>query len=292
MQLFFELKGGDTYDQDNTFYDGSAIINKGTVYLPLTLMCQFFDVSYSTISGSEYGTILRITSDDVILTDSEFLRAARSVMRTYYTNYNQTGSAVPAITSAPVATAAPVSSAAPQEEESHEDEQVTLSFVGAPTEDILEALSESGVNACFFFTAEEVLDAPDLVRQTIGEGHSIGVWCASDPETDYPETAALLFEAARVAVLLVAAPAALSEACRSYAETEGLVFCDCDLSTAVDADAYASAPYSAEIWLGNSSAQAVSLRLGCDADNALILRQLLSTLRSGKYELAVPRETD
>ena len=81
-QIFFELTSGKTYDGDGNQYTAPAILRSGVVYLPLSLMRRFFDhISYSYISGNEYGSILRITTSDVVLNDTEFLQAARTLMR-------------------------------------------------------------------------------------------------------------------------------------------------------------------------------------------------------------------
>ena len=145
-QLFFELNSGDTYDGDDTHYSGaSAIVRSGAVYLPLGLMYRFFGgFSYSYISGNEYGSILRFTTDAVILTDTEFLRAAKNTMRTYYLAYNAEAEPEVTPTSSPVQTEEPLPTP-----ETHEGERVTLSFTGAPTDRVLSTLAQGRVKTCF-----------------------------------------------------------------------------------------------------------------------------------------------
>ena len=74
-------------------------------------------------------------------------------------------------------------------------------------------------------TADEVRENPGVIRRIVGEGHGIGVLCSEDPAAEYQETADLIFEAARVnTVLIAAALPEFDKACTSAAEENGLVF--------------------------------------------------------------------
>lgn len=284
-QLFFELNSGDTYDGDDTHYgSASAIVRNGTVYLPLSMMYRFFGgFSYSYISGNEYGSILRLTTDAVVLTDTEFLRAARNTMRTYYLAYNAEIESEPTPSPTPIQTAEP--SPPP---ETHEGERVTLSFSGLPTERILSTLSQHRIATCFFLTAEDVRSDPDMVRRAVGEGHSLGVWCAEDFSAEYAEAAALLFEAARVRTILTAGPAEKAEEFRTAAEDEGMVWCDGNSAVAEGTPAYV---YNVSAWLENAGGRP-SLRLNCGTDSASNIGQILQYLNIQRYDVVSPRETN
>ena len=307
-QLFFELNSGDTYDGDDNHYSASAIFRNGTVYLPLSLMYRFFGgFSYSNIAGNEYGSILRLTTDAVVLTDTEFLRAARNTMRTSYQAYMAENTPdptpTPTPTPAPTPTAAPTPTPVPtptpavtatpvptQEPVTHEGERVLLSFAGLPTERILNTLSRSRLTGCFYLTAEDVRSDPDMVRRMLGEGHSVGVWCSEDLAAEYAAVSELLFEAARARTIQVSAPAAYAETCRAQAAELDLVWRGAEFSTAEE-DGGAVPFYSVTAWLGEITRDH-ALLLGCDAANAQLLSQLLPYLISQKYEIISLRETD
>lgn len=320
-QLFFEMSGGDTYDGENNHYSGSAIVRGGTVYLPLNLMYRFFgNFNYSYLTGSEYGTVLRITTDAVVLTDAEFLRAARNAMRSYAASWNAeaatptpspvptaTASPLPVPTPYPTATAVPAPSGTPavlpagepEEPKTHKGERLTLSFAGLPGEAVLETLREKGVETCFFLTAEELRADPDLVRRIIGSGHLVGLLCAAAPaEADAPEeqpedrlraelseAAGLLFACARQRAMLFAAPDAAAETCRSAAAEEGMVWCP-----ASNAEGGAGA-YTAAMWLENTNLENPRLRVSL-ADGGQGLGRLLQYAEEQQYTLTHPWETD
>ena len=278
-QLFFELTSGKTYDGDGTEYSGAAILRSGVVYLPLGLMCRFFDhISYSYLTGNEYGSILRITTSDVVLGDTEFLQAARTLMRAYYVDYNsRPAEADPTGMPEPVPPAAPAV-------ETHEGERLTLSFSGAPTAETLDALGRYGVKACFFLRGEDILADPDALRRALGEGHTLGVRCGGDPE-EFSAAAALLFEAAKETTILIAPEGGDAEALEALITAEGLAVCESGYEGAADLRAVAE-------WLETAArarSAGASLRLETGGGN---LVQVLNYLTAQKYDIAPPREMD
>lgn len=283
-QLFFELTSGKTYDGDGTDYSGAAILRSGAVYLPLGLVCRFFDhISYSYIAGNEYGSILRITTGDVVLSDAEFLQAARTLMSTYYADYNSR----PVETDPPagvVGTPEPMPARptpAPAEE-THEGEKLTLSFSGAPTAETLDALDRYGVKTCFFLSVEEIPADPDALRRALGAGHTLGIRCGGDP-AEFSAAAALLFEAAKETTILIAPEGDDTEEYEALTATEDLVVCESEYVGAADLRAVAE-------WLEGAArgrAAGVSLRLGTGEGN---LVQVLNYLTAQKYDIAPPRE--
>ena len=270
-QLSFDIMNGKTYDGDNYKYSVSGIVRSGNVYVPLNFTSRFFGgISYSQIAGNEYGSILRITNGSEVLTDAEFLRAAKSAMRTYAMSYQGP-------------TTNPQTPETPPEN-IHEGEPVDLSFIGLPAAGILERLTQNNATACFFLTAEDVRSAPDTVRRLVCGGHSLGVYCMEDLAAEYEETAALMFAAARAVPELVTAGAEYAEACRELARMAGLVYCEFDLNSA-DSNVYA---ITSQLEVGSGGA---SLLLGGGEDCVGQLSVLLAYLVGGKFNAAAPRET-
>ena len=312
-QLFFELNTGRTYDGNDNSYAGAAFAQNGTVYVPLYLIQGFFGgFDYSYLTGSEYGNILRITTGAAILSDAEFLRAAGNMMRIYYDTYNRTSVAetywpeptqapAPATTPAPAPTntpAAAVPADLPEETRTpegtaapvHAGERITLGFVGLPTDRVLTELARSGIRTCFFLTPEDVRSDPDMVRRLVGEGHSAGVRCAGpDLRASLEETGTLLFEAARVRAVLIAAPEADSDTCRALAQSEGLVFCGV-IRGAGEEEEEAPAVFDAAALAESAGGQ--PLLPDCAALGAQNIVALIRYLDAQRYDVAGPRETE
>ena len=269
-KIFFEPGTGVTYDSDNYKYSASAIMRSGTVYVPLSFTARFFGgISYSSIAGNEYGSILRITDGTEVLTDAEFLRAAKTVMRSYAAAYQGDSQG-------------PLS---PDETEltPHEGEQIDLSLIGLPSEAVLARLNESRISSCFFLTADDVRTDPDMVRRLVCGGHSVGVYCTENLASEYAETSDLLFAAARVCTELVTAAPEYAETCRAHAGMAGLVYCEFAIETA------GLGAYSVTSRLEAGSG-GTALLLDGSADAVDSLGILLNYLRNGKFNAGAPRE--
>ena len=312
-QLFFELNTGRTYDGSDNSYAGTAFSQNGTIYVPLYLIQGFFGgFDYSYLTGSEYGNILRITTAAAILSDMEFLRAARSTMRIYYDIYYNRGSITepfgpepsqppptatpaPSPTNSPTVivpaelpetTPAPAGTAAP----AHTGERLILGFAGLPADRVLTELARSGIRTCFFLTAEDVRSDPDLVRRLVGEGHSAGVRCVGpDPRASLEETGKLLFEAARVRTVLIAASEEESEACRALAQSEDLVFCGV-IRGAAEEEEEPSAAFDAAALAESAGGQ--PLLPDCSTLGTQNIVTLIRYLDTQQYDVAGPRETE
>ena len=274
-QLYFDMENGDTYDGDNYQYSVPAIMRSGTVYVPLSFTARFFGgISYSSIAGNEYGSILRITDGTEVLTDAEFLRAAKMVMQNYFNRYQGSGGA------------GAVSPDGEDGGEEHVGERVTLSFIGIPADEILDRLAQDGTGVCCFLTAEQIRSDPDTVRRLVCQGHSVGAYCTADLAAEYGEISALLFETAQTRTELVTAAADYAEACREQADMGGLVYCDFLLNAVGSSNAFAVTSFL------ESGSGGASLCLDGGADYFQTFSVVLNYLRNGKFAVGAPRETD
>ncbi|MCD7793231.1 MAG: hypothetical protein LUG92_07475 [Oscillospiraceae bacterium] len=189
--IVFNISEGTTYDGSENTYSVHAIMRGGTVYLPLSFMCGFFgSLVYSYIPGVGYGDILRIKDGNVILSDAEFLDAASTLMESRYKAYV-------AVTPQPAATPEPTDDA------QHEGQDMTLSFIGLPSEDTLQLLDSYGFTVCFFLTEEDILADPDTVRAIICSGHSVGLLVSESAE-ELQSAAGALFSAAQYRAVMAA----------------------------------------------------------------------------------------
>lgn len=207
-QIFFELATGKTYNSNDVQYNAPAILWGGTVYLPLGFVSSAFGgFSYRTIGQNEYGSVLRITTGSEMLGDDEFFKAATAVMKRYYEAYNVTTEPEPPAQATPSPQPTPEPSPQPtQNLQPREGDTIRLGLEGMPTPAVLELLEQQGLTGCFFLRAEEIRSAPDMVRRIACTGHYIGISCPDGLEETLDETAALLWETARVHTVLCTMP--------------------------------------------------------------------------------------
>ena len=200
-QIFFELTSGRTYNSNDVQFNAPAILWGGTVYLPLGFMSSAFGgFVYRNLGQNEYGSILRIKTGSEILSDDEFFQAANGAMKRYYHAYNSPqageGAAEPA-------TPSPEPTENPQP---REGDAVRLGLEGMPGVEVLETLKQEGITACFFLRAEEIRSDPDMARRIACSGHVLGASCPGGSAEEREETAALLWETARVRTILYTLP--------------------------------------------------------------------------------------
>lgn len=280
-QIVFDLADGNSYDGTGQYYSASATTIGGQIYVPVDFVCTQFGLSWSYIEGTGYGDVCRIKDGNVILDDAAFLSAASELMQRRYEEY-QTASQT---TATPEATPTPTVSAVP------EGPMVYLTFQGMPSDALLDTLKAKSAVGGFFVTADEVRAAPDTVRRIVGEGHAIGVLCGADPAGDYADTEALIFEAARVHTILIAAASPdLDDTCRSAAEENGLVFWDYDIDGVRGG---AGVPYAAYVtsFLPYYSTRA-DIRIQCGDASDGSIAAILSYIGDSGGHLMPLRETD
>lgn len=216
-QLYFNLDSGETYDGNGTYYNVTPISRGGQVYVPLDFICGQYGLNWSYINSSNsFIDVCRISDANVILSNDQFLTAAKPLMETRYNAYVSSNGGS-------------VDWGGGGGSSSENDSIVYLSFVGLPSGTLLESLASYGVKATFFLTAAEIRESPATVRQIVGQGHNVGALCSADPAAEHAEISSLLYDAAHVKTLLVAsASPEYDDICRHAAEIAGLVFWDYD----------------------------------------------------------------
>lgn len=277
-QVHFDLNSGNTYDSSGEYYSGSATLNGGRVYVPLSLVCSLFGLSWSYVNGDEYGDVCRIKDGSDRLSDTLFIEAASSLMQERYEAYYNGGST--GETPTPGETTSPGVG---------NDGQVYLSFQGMPSDILLDLLSKKEAKACFFLAADDVRANPDMVRRIAGEGHSLGALCSSDPETEYDEISTLLFEAAKVTTVLIAVSSSdYNETCLEMAEKQGLVFCNYNIDGVQDGKGISySSLITAYLEYYRDRAD---VRIQCSDFTDLCMSTVLSYMQTYGFTVKVPNE--
>jgi hypothetical protein len=102
---------------------------------------------------------------------------------------------------------------------------VYLSFYklsGDTFAEVLDQLKGAGYRCSFFISADEIPENADLLRRAAGEGHTIGIWLKTGQYDEYLKAAGLLYEAAKLRTLLIAADTAGTA--EATADAHGLIY--------------------------------------------------------------------
>lgn len=265
-ELFFDLATGTSADSDGHPYAASLLYQNSMYYVSGQSVSEFFGLEYSRIN-SDPAPIVRIKAPGTVLSDSDFAMAASNSLNRKYTEYlaATTEAEVTAENSSPTPDSGGTVgvSSAPAESETPAPEpiQVYMYFHGiseAETPDVLNQLSKYGCQATFFVTEADVCENPDLIRRVYGEGHTLGIACASELSAEYEATSAALFAAARIKTVLVALSADDPDLAEEAAAL-GLIVTDRE-DTDLSALELASGGSSAHVGISSASSLATLFR--------------------------------
>lgn len=307
-ELYFNMSTGIVYDE-NGDKQGSykALYRNSQYYVPGAFAANFFDLNFSVISA-EPASIVRVKSDAVILSDSDFASSASPLMQSRYKQYikslETTVTASPSPTpSNAVSTPAPVTPSSPPSSTSsppssgvssspnvsttpevptYEDVEVYLSFEGISetyTPQILDALASYGYKSIFYLTAEEIAGNADLIRLIICSGHSIGIMVDESLSEDYAEASAKLLAAARIKTLFVTSNSITAELAE---EASGLGLLLWGAAYNISVDDVSVSPVINNISNANNRSD---LRFTTGENTASVLTETLSYLNNGKYDV-------
>ena len=85
--IIFDLAAGTIETNNGTSFSGAAITRGDVLFLPVDVMCRYFNLEYSYTRVS-YGYLLRIKSDTAVLSDVAFIDAAGAPMAQRYNRYD------------------------------------------------------------------------------------------------------------------------------------------------------------------------------------------------------------
>lgn len=180
--LIFDLDK-NTAVFDNKPMEGKVIIRNSMVFVPLELICELFELEWSWIV-MDRGYVIRVKSEDVVLSDRDFATAATYAVEVRYQQYMK--NKAPEVSDPPEVTTPPVEESPsptpvtpiPGDERTAEDAQVHLGIRmtdGEGFADILARLKEAGEYAVFFLSVEELAARDDDLRALLAAGHRIGL---------------------------------------------------------------------------------------------------------------------
>ena len=180
--LTFDLANSITYDDSGIVYSYNAVRRNGTIYIPISLVCQVFGYYYSYITASPLGPVVRVNTGDVTISDAVLVERGGDRMQQIYDAY--VSSLAPEEEEPDDEPAAPDTPSAPDEpEETSTPGNVYLAFegqLGPETDAILDTLSQWGVKAAFFISGEVTGDNADRLRRIFAEGHAVGLYAPGE----------------------------------------------------------------------------------------------------------------
>ena len=170
--LVFDVNAGTCAESPSGLdMDMKAVVRGSRVFVPLAGVCRYFGLQYS-YTPTNYGTLIRITNGQEVMSTARFVDAATNSMRARYNEYMQQLSAA---TPAPRPTATQGGTGA--DRPGSRSLTVSLAFrcAGTGAEALLDTLEDHGVRALFLFEADALADSEAAVRRAVGAGHTVGL---------------------------------------------------------------------------------------------------------------------
>ncbi|MFI3254321.1 MAG: hypothetical protein R3Y63_08315 [Eubacteriales bacterium] len=175
--LIFNLATGTCTDsRSQQVYHSQAVLRDGIPYVPMTTICDYFQLKYSYHNIS-YGYLVRISNNNASLTESQFIQNHSNTMELMLKAFRQ-GSVYGAVTETP-------------------ETPIFLGFTLGESLDFTDTLREWNINAVFFFQLDQLMSHGDYLRKLYGSGHSIGFYLQEDSLDAQQEELALCQELLR-----------------------------------------------------------------------------------------------
>ena len=292
--IVFNIQNNSAEDLQGNPVSARAMVRNSMVFLPIDYLCGFFGTINCSRVRTDYGILIRVTNNAVVLRDLDFVDAASGQLEDNLRHYLASVE-VPVPTSLPVpptaAPTAPPPTAAPpsgSEKPVEPDPPVEagaeawLAFRwGEQGEDVARLLAGRREYALFLFTCEELRAQDDAVRRIAAAGHTIGLALTGESGEEcvsqLKEGRRLLAEIARYHVLVVSAGGVDGEG-REMLAQEGCVMWDRDLRR----EDYSSGAALVEAL---DPQRANRVELACGPGDAAFLQSLLSAMDEGNCRL-------
>ncbi len=275
ITLTFNTAAGTVYDQNMNSYSSPAYLINGTIYVPARLVCGRFGYSYSTLHSGDT-LILRICSSAATLSDSEFLSASGSTIRSMLNTYN----GIPNVSNPP-------GTQDPTTEIVQKPSSIGFAVTGpasGDTADILTALDAAGQIAAFFLPIDLDGYHAGLLREIAAAGHTFGFIVEADAPITVDDLAranqSLFHATGMTSRLLFLAPnaAALSADARDALTSAGYRLWDA--THTVSPETRASRTISNLLNEFSKTTSAVILQLPQNKVSAQVIREISDYMRT------------
>ena len=237
--LYFDLAKNTVDDSDGFGYYPPAILRNGTVFLPVSLVCSYFNMSY-TNTKVEKGYLVRVYDKNAVLSNRLFNDAATFNMAYVYEQYMAAKTAPSQSGQTAQQPENSTGSGGSAGQTATGSQTLHLCFRADERENVeslLDILDRKNAAGTFYLTMEEIAASSDLVRRIAVSGHGLGLAADAALETPVAEQLRLaneaLWQAAGVKTRLCVLENAGQEE-RTQAEAAGYRV----LSAQVDASAF------------------------------------------------------
>lgn len=195
-RLTYDLTNGTVNDETNTTQSIPAVIRNGVIFVPVTFTANHFGLQCSLLNSQSGYLVVRFTTGAQVYDDGLFVTKAENLIA-YRVEQFEASQKEPDEPEEPAVSKPSTggeTTTTPKPTDPTEEEEapatVHLAITDASTMgDALTLLQQESLPAVFFFTEEELLEQPDLVRQVAVAGYGIGL--AVDDRDDRPMEEAL-----------------------------------------------------------------------------------------------------
>lgn len=169
IDLRFDLVNKTVYDKQGTTYAGQAIEKGDYVFFPISLVCQYFGLSW-TCTETEMAPLIRLTSDSVILDDARFIDSATTILTDRYNAYQRF--------------LAEQTPDPPKPSQAAEGQKIFLLISAASADDTLALLEDLDQVQATFLLPVELMEDGDLIRALTARGHAVALLARGDTEEE------------------------------------------------------------------------------------------------------------
>lgn len=166
--VMFDTRANTAADLDGSPVSARAMVRNGTVFVPIDWLCEYFGTISCSRVRTRYGTLIRLTSSSVILSDQALVNAADNLLADSLNRYLESGGRGEG--EDPV----PSGSGSASEPPSGGELYLACRW-GAEGEDCARLAEGRGLRVLFLFTPEQLREEDDLVRRLAGAGHTVGL---------------------------------------------------------------------------------------------------------------------
>lgn len=184
--LIFHLDTGTVTDNQYNDYWPPAVMRGNRVFLPISLIADYYGLTY-TYSRVNHGYMIRVRSSDSVLGDSTFVDAAHAQLSSRYSQYLTAKQPASSGQTTPVP---PAQNGKTTEEETAETPGVSgklihLCFLAddKKTAGLISTLKGQDAAASIFFTEAQIRRNGDLARQAVACGQAVGLTVDSADKT-------------------------------------------------------------------------------------------------------------
>ena len=264
--VIFDLQTNTAQDLDGNPVPARAMVRNATVFVPIDWLCEYFGTISCTRTPTPYGTLIRVTNANAILSDQGFVDAADSLLSSSLSHY---------LESVGSANEEPTPSGGVQASEPPSGAELYLAFrCGAEGEECARLVENRELRSLFLFTPEQLEEQDGLVRRLVGAGHTVGLLLTGETVEDClaqsAEGAALLAAIARYPALVVSAPN-LDGPGRDELAEAGYALWDAGVSEA-------DYPSGSALVRGLSPQRMNYVELDCGPGGAAFLREVLGAM--------------